>query len=116
MNKLIVTGDLIFNIDYLVYLTPNKIILKTGERIAVTKTPKDPGYADYETSGTRTINIYDETFKNIKTKIEEIQSQLMYEKKYNELKTHIVCSPGGTEYLIAKQDFEKMGNLQIKDE
>lgn len=106
MNKLIVTNDLIINIDHILIITQKSLVLKTDERITVTKMAKDPGYSDYETSGLKEYNISEETFKNIKTKIEEFQSHKMYKEKYKELKTHLVCTPGGTEYLLAKQDFE----------
>ena len=110
MEKLIVASGIIFNIDRLVYILPHEIVLRTGDRLVVTQTGKtSSSWASAETksSGIQHIKISEDLYDEIYKKIFKMQNHLKYKEKYEDLKNHLAAAPGGTDYLLAKSDFEE---------
>ena len=109
MNNLIVSSGIIFNANDLLYILPNEIVLKTGESIVPTGhgSSNSSYYNSTETCGLKKIKITGGLFDEIYKIIVKMQVELTYKEKYDELKLHLAVVPGGTEYLLAKDDFEK---------
>lgn len=110
MNKIIATSGIIFNLDQLVYITIDEVCLQTNENIVVTELGKTSAYTSSgrtEKCGIRIVKITNGLYDEIFFAIKKLQKELLYKEKYEELKLHLSCSPGGIEYLMAKEHFNE---------
>lgn len=109
MSGLIITSGCVFNVNDIVMLTKTVLYLKWPETKIVVNPGATTGYTNprVDTYGIKEYSINKGDYDIIVEKILKIQEESNYKSRYEELKTHLAVMPGGTEYLIAKQDFEE---------
>lgn len=127
MSNIVVTSSIVFNLDHFVYMYNGKLYLNTNER--TTATSKTKGYRPVERSGLVTVEARPMAIREIIEQIKKIKNYdklkddfktlennfKTLENNFNALKTHVMTMPGGMEYFLAKDDFEKKMQMNNKN-
>lgn len=117
MENIIVTSKIVFKVDDMLCITKECLYLKWPEKIKIVEPVKS--VSSWSTGQTKNYGVHEirlviGQYDEIIGKLDEYQKQLKYKSLYKELHRQVSLMPGGSEYLLAKNDFEDNQKQTIK--